>query len=386
MKKKLIAFLLPLVLLSTAGCDSTQSLKKTKETKETIKSRLLSAVKDLPRSKQLYFEDGLTITGMGVNDYGNAVKKGVNYYFPAIAQMTGVTLDIFWAASESYQTSLSATLLEGTDKLPDILNASDFGVMDLADDGAVIQLDDYLELMPDIVAAVGPERMDHWREVDGHIYSIPSITNVQGAQTMMVRKDWLDKLGLKEPETWDEWLTLWRAIRDQDVNGNGDPNDEIPFASQYGVDGERCLLPLLNAFGIKASGDTQFCLLDDGTYTFVYEHPRYKEFLEAVQQLYAEGLIPADLEQMQLDQLDAAMDENRLGTTFNWAERCRTSGQTLRQNGVETALWEAVSPITGPDGTQMTPERLMLMPMWCISVEAKKNGKVEDIVRFFNWC
>ena len=296
MKKKMIVFLLPLALLSIIGCGSTQNIE---ETKETIKSRLLSAVQDLPQSQQLYFEDGLTITGMGVNDYGNTVKKGDNYYFPAIEQMTGVTLDIFWAASESYKTSLSATLLEGTDQLPDILNASDFGVMDLADDGAVIQLDEYLELMPDIVAAVGSERMDHWREADGHIYAIPSITNVQGAQTMMVRKDWLDKLGLSEPETWDEWLTLWRAIRDNDVNGNGDPNDEIPFASQYGVDGERCLLPLLNAFGIKASGDTQFCLLDDGTYTMVYEHPRYQEFLEAVQQLYAEGLIPADLEQMQ---------------------------------------------------------------------------------------
>lgn len=383
MKKRSIAFLLIVMLLSITGCGRTQSLK---ESNTTVKQRLISAVQDLPQSKTLYFKNGLTITGMGVNYSGNAVKNGDNYYFPAITQMTGVTLNIFWTSADSYQTSLSTTLLEGTDQLPDILNASDFGVMDLVDDGAVIPLDDYLDLMPDIVAAVGSERMDNWREADGHIYAFPSVTNVQGAQTMMVRKDWLDKLGLEEPQSWEEWLTLWRAIRDNDVNGNGDPNDEIPFASQYGDDGERCLLPLLNAFGIKVSGDTQYCLLDDGTYTMVYEHPQYKEFLKAMQQLYAEGLIPADLEQMQLEQMDAAMDEDRLGTTFNWAERCRTSAQTLRQNGVENAIWEAVAPITGPDGTQMTPERLMLTPIWCISAEAKKNGKVEDIVRFFNWC
>lgn len=383
MKKRTAASLLALVLLSTAGCSSTQP---TEAPKETVKERLISAVPQLPRSQQLYFADGLTITGMGVNYSGDAVKKGDNYYFPAVAQQTGVTLDIFWSEAEDYQSSLSATLLAGIDQLPDILNASDFGVMDLADDGAVIPLDDYLELMPDIVAAVGPERMDYWREADGHIYAFPAITNVPGAQTMMVRRDWLDKLGLDAPETWEDWLTLWRAIRDNDVNGNGDPSDEIPFAAQYGADGQRCLIPLLNAFGIKVSGDTQFCLLDDGSYTLVYEHPRYGEFLTAVQQLSAEGLIPADLNQMHLDELDKAMDENRLGTTFNWAERCRTSAQTLRQSGVTDALWEAVAPISGPEGAQMTPERLMITPIWCVSAAAQKSGKAQDIVRFFNWC
>ena len=59
------------------------------------------------------------------------------------------------------------------------------GVMDLADDGAVIPLDDYLDLMPHIVAAVGEDRMNYWRQADGHIYTIPSVINVPGAQIMM---------------------------------------------------------------------------------------------------------------------------------------------------------------------------------------------------------
>ena len=79
------------------------------------------------------------------------------------------------------------------------------------------------------------------------------------------------------------------------------------------------------------------------------------------------------------------MNENRLGTAFNWAERCRTSAQALREKGVESALWEAVAPIAGPDGAQMTPERIMVMSMWCISSAAEQRGKVEDIVRFFDW-
>ena len=107
----------------------------------------------------------------------------------------------------------------------------------------------------------------------------------------MVRQDWLDDLGMDTPETWEDWLSYWRGVRDNDLNGNGDPADEIPLALAQSADGERSLTQLLNAFGIAASNDTQFCLLDDGTYTMVYEHPRYPAFLEAVAGLYAEGLL-----------------------------------------------------------------------------------------------
>lgn len=383
MKRRIICSILAIcILLGLTSCGKSE---KAPEPEAGIKEKLIAAVDRLDRSQQLYFEEGLTITGMGINYSGDVTRKTDNFFWPAIEKLTGVNLDIFWEEKESYIASLSTTLLTGTDQLPDILDASDFGVMDLADDGAVIPLDDYLYLMPDIVAAVGEDRMSYWQQADGHIYTIPSIINVPGAQTMMVRKDWLDKLGLSQPQTWEEWVKLWRAIRDNDLNGNGDPGDEIPFAAQLGTDGERCLLPLLNAFGIKTSGDTQFCVLDDGTYTMVYEHPRYPEFLEAMQELYAEGLIPAGFDSMYLADVDKAMDENRLGTAFNWAERCRTSSQALRAAGVADALWTAVAPIAGPEGDQMTPERIMVMPMWCITSAAENRGKVEDIVRFFNW-
>ena len=348
-----------LALLCLSGCGKTEP-----EPQLDIKERLLAGVSQLDRSEQLYFADGLTITGLGVNFSGNVTQKTNNYFWPAIEKMTGVQLDICWEEEDSFITSLSASLLNGSDHLPDILNATDFGVMDLADDGAVIPLDDYLYLMPDLLAAVGEDRMEYLRQADGHIYTIPSITDVPGAQTMMVRKDWLDQLGMSQPQTWEQWVALWRAIRDNDLNGDGDPTDEIPFASQYGNESERCLLPLLNAFGIKTSGDTQFCRLEDGTYTMVYEHPKYPEFLKAMQQLYREGLIDPFLHGGGTDApLNAAMNENRLGTTYNWAEFCRTSSQALRDSGVTDALWEAVVPITGPDESHMTPERVMVMPV-----------------------
>ena len=93
-------------------------------------------------------------------------------------------------------------------------------------------------------------------------------------------------------------------IRDDDLNGNGDPSDEIPFASRYGGDRERCFIPLRIAFGIKTSGDAQFCVLDDGSYTMVYEHPRSPEYPAAVRELYAEGLIASEFNDMSLAEIN----------------------------------------------------------------------------------
>jgi putative aldouronate transport system substrate-binding protein len=241
------------------------------------------------KSPNLYFDKELSIKGMGIhfNNYPTAFDG--TFYFPTILERTNARVEIDWRVIENYGTQVATLLASG--QLPDILVAGDYGVTNLASEGAIIALDDYLDLIPNIVAAVGEKRMANWRSADGHIYTIPTIVDVPGSQSVMIRQDWLDALGMKAPETWEEWLALWRGIRDNDLNGNGDLNDEIPLALEKGANGERCLASLLNAFGIACSADTQFCVLEDGTYTLVYEHPRYPEFLQAVQDLYKEGLL-----------------------------------------------------------------------------------------------
>ena len=123
------------ILLSLAACGNSE---KTPEAEAGIKEKLLAGAAQLEKSRNLYYDNGLTITGIGVNFSGDVTRKTDNFFWPAIEKMTGVTLDIYWEKEENYITSLSTTLLTGMDEMPDILNAVDFGIMDLADDGAVI--------------------------------------------------------------------------------------------------------------------------------------------------------------------------------------------------------------------------------------------------------
>lgn len=335
------------------------------------------------KSDLLYFEDGLEISGMGIHFNNYLTGFDETYFFPTILERTGARIDIDWRVATDYGTQVATTLASGN--LPDILVAGEYGIMSLVSEGAIVALDDYLDLIPNIVEAVGEDRMAKWRQADGHIYTIPTIVDVPGSQSVMIRQDWLDQLGLELPTTWDEWLTVWRAFRDNDMNGNGDATDEIPLALQMGDDGRRCMASLMNAFGIRASSDTQFCVLDDGTYTVVYEHPRYLEFLEAVQGLYAEGILDQEFNMRTQAELFTVMDSGLVGSTMTWAERAKLSSYSNQEAGDEDALWVCVPPIAGPYGDQITQEREAVTSVWTITESAVQSGKLEDILKLFNW-
>ncbi|MDY3249117.1 MAG: extracellular solute-binding protein [Candidatus Choladocola sp.] len=371
------------------GCASQKQEETEKITEafstDRMKQELITAAGELDKSQELYFDTAMEITGLGVTYDGRPVTFDGCYYWPAIEKMTNAHISIDWHEDEEYASAVAATLLLDISEMPDLINPYAFGIMDLADDGLIVPLDEYLDLMPDIVAAVGEERMDMWRQADGHIYFIPSVSSVQGSQTMMVRKDWLDELKMDMPETWEDWVALWKGIRDNDLNGNGDPDDEIPLALSYGADGEKCMTMLMNAFGIRASSDCQFCILDDGTYTMVYEHPNYEKFLQAVAELYRENIIREDFDTYDYNKIEEMIKDNTLGTTMTWAVAA-ANAEGLRAGGDADALWVAAVPVQGPYGDQMIQERELVSSSWCITAEAEKAGKVEDIVRLFNWC
>ncbi len=46
---------------------------------------------------------------------------------------------------------------------------------------------------------------------------------------LYINKVWLDNLNLEVPTTMEEYYDVLKAFKEQDANGNGDPNDEIPY-------------------------------------------------------------------------------------------------------------------------------------------------------------
>ena len=340
---------------------------------------------EIAPSETFHLDEPLTITALGIHFNQYPTEFDGCYYLPTVEKYTNVHLQVDWRPDSDWNTQIATALAGGVDNLPYLIRPGSYGVAALANEGAIVPLDDYLDLIPNIVAAVGEERFADWKAADGHFYTIPTIVNVPGSQSTAVRKDWLDKLNMDVPTTWEEWKAYWYGVRDNDMNGNGDTTDEIPIVLEMGQNGERSLHALLNAFGIKASSDAQFCVLDDGTYTMVYEHPRYREFITEMQKLYADKIIDQEFATRYQAEMYNTMSGNLAGTVFTWAEQCAVHSETLIANGVEDALYLTCAPITGPYGDQWIQKRQGVTGNWCITEKAAQDGKVEDILKFWNW-
>ena len=348
---------------------------------------------EIAPSEEFYVDGGITFTMTGIHYNQYAKEFDGCYYLPSVEKKTGVHWDIDWRTSDGYASIVSTILANASSdvkNLPDVIQPGAYGISALANDGAIIPLDDYLDLIPNVVAAVG-DRLSSWASADGHIYAIPTIVNVPGSQSMTFRKDWAQKLqamgviDFDTPDTWDQWKAFWYGVRDNDVNGNGDPSDEIPLVLEMGESGERCLHILLNAFGIKASSDAQFCVLDDGTYTMVYEHPRYKDFLTAVQELYKDGIIDQEFATRKQADMYIVMAADKCASCFTWAQMSQTNTEGLWEQGVTDALFQCVAPVQGPFGDRYLQERQAVTPLNCITAGAVARGNVETILKFYNW-
>ena len=375
--KKLVSLALALVML----------LSLTSAMADTVGGMADGWWKDIEiaPSETFHLDEPLTITALGIHFNQYPTEFDGCYYLPTVEKYTNVHLQVDWRPDSDWNTQVATALAGGVDNLPYLIRPGTYGVAALANEGAIVPLDDYLDLIPNIVAAVGEERFADWKAADGHFYTIPTIVNVPGSQSTAVRKDWLDKLNMDVPTTWEQWKAYWYGVRDNDMNGNGDTTDEIPIVLEMGQNGERSLHALLNAFGIKASSDAQFCVLDDGTYTMVYEHPRYREFITEMQQLYADKIIDQEFATRYQADMYNTMSGNLAGTVFTWAEQCAVHSETLIANGVEDGLYLTCAPITGPYGDQWIQKRQGITGNWCITAKAGADGKVEDILKFWNW-
>lgn len=101
----------------------------------------------------------------------------------------------------------------------------------------------------------------------------------------MINKSWLDKLGLKVPDTIDDLYNVLKAFKEQDPNGNG-KQDEIPFIELSN--------DLISPFGI-ADLNNNFMVVKDGNAVYYPISEEYKEGLKWESKLFKDGLLDKEV-------------------------------------------------------------------------------------------
>ncbi len=127
------------------------------------------------------------------------------------------------------------------------------------------------------------------------------------------RRDWLQRLGLSDPTTIDEWYQVLTAIKNGDANGNGDPNDEIPFISKGAS--VNSANDNINVFASGFGVNMKFYHVD-GTVKFGPFEPEWKEYLMTMNKWYNEGLIDPEFATTDKTMFDAKIFGNQAGTWF----------------------------------------------------------------------
>ena len=208
-------------------------------------------------------------------DWGEDYHTG----FPdAAAKETGIQINWDTILNADWADKKSVLLASG--ELPDAFMGSIcFSETDiLSNTGTFIALDDYIdEYMPNFKSIMesDPTMKSLATSADGHIYGLPAKKPCRPTvgNQLFINKTWLDNLGLDVPTTYDEFVDVLRAFKEQDANGNGDASDEIP----YGTGNADATMFFCLPFGVRVGGENTYSMtMEDGSPVFIPTSEEYK--------------------------------------------------------------------------------------------------------------
>lgn len=129
------------------------------------------------------------------------------------AQGVDIDIELVNLPSSGYADKLSVMLLSGN--IPDLIYFQG-GDTKMVEQGILTDLGPLVADTKYLKNALWPQNIERLKNYPYLLYVFPA-----RAPQPLIRKDWLDKTGLKAPETVDDYVTLFKALHDSDLDGNG---------------------------------------------------------------------------------------------------------------------------------------------------------------------
>lgn len=154
---------------------------------------------------------------------------------------------------------------------------------------------------------------------DGKLYALPDTVIDHGAMMLWMRKDWIDRLGLEEPETMKEAMEIIRQFVKQDAGGGGETvglacstSLVSESSSTYSVD------PVFTMFG---SVPQNWVLNEEGNVVYGSLTGQTKAALGYLNELYLAGILDPRFLLRTPENIDDLIKEGRCGAFFGkwWA-------------------------------------------------------------------
>lgn len=265
-----------------------------------------------------------------------------------VEKVTGVKIKWEVVPADQYPT-IMATRLAAASNLPDILFAN-FDLYKYGKNGLIIAMDDLLKKYGENAAQVfkeNPQLAGLIKTPEGVTYQLSgegSDAIAAGPYGWLLRKDWLDKLGLKEPTTTEEWYTMLKAFKEK----NPTENKEIIPMTNYG--GLSNLVIWGNAWGLHLYGSGGFYPDSNGKVQYEWIDGRTKDMVIYLNRLFKEKLLDQEMITNTKDQVISKISRNLTGSIMTWQESTPLYNNKLEETGVKDANWVMTMPPSGSNG------------------------------------
>lgn len=298
--------------------------------------------------------------------------------FKEAFEHTNVMLKYTLSENAGDMSQQLAVAVSSKDMADIIYQSSRRNFISYGNQGAFIPLNDLIEKYAPNIKKYLDENEDVKKYItasDGNIYYIPNILDGKTSSGWFIRQDWLDKLGLKTPNTIDELHHVLTAFKNNDPNGNGKA-DEVPL---FGTGGQ--VRWTVNEFlGIfDAEMDFRY---ENGKVTYGPTTENFKTAMKTLAAWYAEGLIDPEIFTRQ-NPREYFLGNDLGGCTHNWFGS--TAGyNTMYEKSVPGINFIAMAPPAGYDGVrrEKNVRSKSLQEGWAISAT---NEHPEETIKYFDY-
>ncbi|NHN32069.1 extracellular solute-binding protein [Paenibacillus agricola] len=294
-----------------------------------------------------------------------------------IEKKTNTKLNITWVSPNNYGDKTNVTLASGD--LPELMLIREPfqpQIRKMADQGAFWDLTPYLKDYKNFSAFPA----ESWTNtsINGKNYGIPFARPLFGTEGMpILRKDWLDQLGLQPPKNLDEMYAVMKAFTENDPDGNG-KKDTIGLTATVATNNMGSLSWVENVLNgsygkwKEKEGQLMDTTFEKGT----------RDALLWLTKAYKEGLLASDFPTLKNSQVRESMTTNKAGIfTDAIKPTWLLTGQMRSANPKADLL--ALSYLEGPYG-KFAPKGSGAFGFWVIPKSVKED-KLKKILAFMDY-
>lgn len=340
MKKKIAAILLTLSMaVSMVGCGQDAQTGGTQPGGTQNESNSGSAGAEsmpsdgipVPAGWDDPYEETLTVTigGLGNPQDMNLPEGDTledNEFTRLYKERWNMDVKVEWMAVDEAALSQKVSLAITSGQMPDIMMVPNQVLLSqLVESDLVADLDSAYEIGMSpynkaVLDTYGDRKFDTCT-FDGKLKAISNYVPGYSYAFTWIRKDWLDKLGLKEPGSLEELQAVAKAFVEEDPDGNGQ-KDTIGLLCDQRVGGiynsNHTMDPI---FGYYGSYPRQWLKDESGNVTYGTIAPETKEALAALRQMYADKLIDEEFAVRNPNDINSPLAAGKCGIIFGpwWA-------------------------------------------------------------------